>query len=114
MFLWEIIPAYMFPLLNSVNIICLATQKAPAGAVDVLTNLFGGSNSNEGLGFASISFDWQYIGSAYMSFPLIQQVNSWIGILFCYISIMAIYYSNTWSVSTNSCSIATIFDSFNV
>lgn len=64
MFVWEIIPAYIFPLLNGVNIICLATQKAPSAAQDVITNFFGGTNANEGLGFAAISFDWQYISSS--------------------------------------------------
>ncbi|KAH8093910.1 OPT oligopeptide transporter protein-domain-containing protein [Cristinia sonorae] len=97
MFAFEIIPAYIFPLLSGVNIVCLATQKAPASAVNVITNLFGGTNGNEGLGFGSISFDWQAIGSAYVSLPLIQQANSWIGFAFCYIAIMAIYYSNTWN-----------------
>ncbi|THH32472.1 hypothetical protein EUX98_g1722 [Antrodiella citrinella] len=97
MFIYEIIPAYIFPLLNGVNIVCLGTQRSPAGAVDVITNLFGGSNGNEGLGFGALSFDWQYIGSSFMSYPLIQQANSWIGYAFCYICIMAIYYSNTWN-----------------
>ena len=56
--------------------------------------------------------------SRYMSLPLIQQgepaplylltpalnclaANSWIGYAFCYIVIMVIYYTNTWSVSPN-------------
>ena len=73
MFVYEIFPAYVFPLLNGINIICLATQHAPSKAIDVITNLFGGSNGNEGLGFLSISLDWQYIGSSFMSYPLIQQ-----------------------------------------
>ncbi|KAK7687874.1 hypothetical protein QCA50_009093 [Cerrena zonata] len=97
MFAYEIIPSYIFPLLNAVNVVCLATQKAPSKAVDVITNLFGGGNGNEGLGLLSISFDWQYIGSLYMSYPLIQQANSWIGLFFCYIVIMVIYYSDTWN-----------------
>ncbi|KAI0073510.1 oligopeptide transporter [Panus rudis PR-1116 ss-1] len=97
MFVYEVLPAYIFPLLNAVNVVCLATQRAPASAVDVITNLFGGSDGNEGLGFLSLSFDWQYIGSFFMSYPLIQQANSWIGYFFCYIAIMAIYYSNTWN-----------------
>lgn len=97
MFVYEIIPAYIFPLLNGFNVVCLATQKAPQGAVDVITNLFGGSDGNEGLGLLSFSFDWQYIGSGYMSLPLIQQANSWVGYFFCYIVIMGIYYSNTWN-----------------
>lgn len=117
-FLYEIIPAYMFPLLNGVNVVCLASQKASSKTRDIITNLFGGTDGNEGLGFLSISFDWQYIGSTYaqffctilatetksidlsryMSLPLIQQANSWIGFFFCYIIVMAIYYSNTWNV----------------
>lgn len=119
MFCYEVIPAYMFPLLNGVNVVCLATQKASPKAVDFITNLFGGTDGNEGLGFLSFSFDWQYISSGYatisvsiflretepisfsryMSLPLIQQVNSWIGYFFCYVIIMGIYYSNTWNVS---------------
>jgi hypothetical protein len=63
MFIYEIFPAYIFPLLNGFSIVCLASQHASPNTVDVLTNLFGGANSNEGLGFLSFSFDWQYIGS---------------------------------------------------
>ncbi|KII87915.1 hypothetical protein PLICRDRAFT_176672 [Plicaturopsis crispa FD-325 SS-3] len=97
MFIWEIFPAYIFPLLNGFNIFCLASQHASQKTVDVFTNLFGGADGNEGLGLLSISFDWQYIGSSYMSLPLIQQANSWIGYFFCYIAIMGIYYSDTWN-----------------
>ena len=63
MFCFEVIPSYIFPVLNGVNIVCLATQKSPAGTVDVITNLFGGADGNEGLGLLSFSFDWQYVGS---------------------------------------------------
>ncbi|PPR06785.1 hypothetical protein CVT24_011285 [Panaeolus cyanescens] len=118
MFFYEIIPAYMFPLLNGVNIFCLSSQKASASTVNFFTNLFGGTDGNEGLGLASISFDWQYIGSTYvvpvfsllvaltdiqwvdfryMSLPLIQQANSWIGYFLCYFIIMGIFYSNLWN-----------------
>ncbi|OCH87394.1 oligopeptide transporter [Obba rivulosa] len=97
MFCYEIIPAYIFPLLNGVNVVCLATQHVSANAQNVITNLFGGTDGNEGLGFLSLSFDWQYIGSFYMSYPLLQQANSWVGYVFCYIAVMAIYYSNTWN-----------------
>jgi hypothetical protein len=68
MFLYEIIPAYMFPLLNGVNVICLASQKASSKTRDIITNLFGGADGNEGLGLLSISFDWQYISSTYRQF----------------------------------------------
>ena len=37
--------------------------------------------------------------SRFMSFPLIQQANSWVGYFLCYIIIMGIYYSNAWNVS---------------
>ncbi|KAF9525053.1 oligopeptide transporter [Crepidotus variabilis] len=97
MFCYEIIPSYMFPLLNGFNIACLASQKASSKTVDIVTNLFGGADGNEGLGFLSLSFDWQYIGSGFMSFPLIQQANSWIGYGICYIVIMALFYSNAWN-----------------
>nr|AGA20377.1 oligopeptide transporter 6 [Phanerodontia chrysosporium] len=97
MFCYEIFPSYIFPLLNGVNIVCLATQKAPSKVQDVITNLFGGTDGNEGLGFLSFGFDWQYITSTTMSYPLVQQANSWFGIAICYVAIMGIYYSNTWN-----------------
>ncbi|KAF8888579.1 oligopeptide transporter [Infundibulicybe gibba] len=97
MFVYEVLPSYIFPLLNGFNIFCLASQHASQKTVDIFTNLFGGADGNEGLGLLSLSFDWQYIGSTFMSLPLIQQVNSWIGYALCYIAIMGIYYSNTWN-----------------
>ncbi|KAH7929974.1 OPT superfamily oligopeptide transporter [Leucogyrophana mollusca] len=97
MFIWEIIPSYIFPLLSGFSVFCLASQHAPEATRDIFTNLFGGADGNEGLGFLSISFDWQYITSTYMSLPLTQQANSWIGYAFCYIIFMAIYYTNTWN-----------------
>jgi hypothetical protein len=62
-FCYEIIPAYIFPLLNGVSIFCLVSQSAPPKTRDVFTNIFGGADANEGLGLFSLSFDWQYIGS---------------------------------------------------
>ncbi|KAI9467329.1 oligopeptide transporter [Lactarius psammicola] len=97
MFVYEIIPSYIFPLLNGFSIFCLASQRTSPQVQDIFTNIFGGADGNEGLGLFSLSFDWQYIGSTYMSLPLIQQANSWIGYFFCYIAIAAIYYSNTWN-----------------
>ena len=50
-----------------------------------------------------------------MSLPLIQQANSWVGLIFSYIVLAAIYYSNTWNVIvTFVCLIAStyIFFSF--
>ncbi|KAH9998274.1 oligopeptide transporter [Russula vinacea] len=97
MFTYEIIPSYIFPLLNGFNIFCLSSQHASPSVQDAFTNIFGGADSNEGLGLFSLSFDWQYIGSGVMSLPIIQQANSWIGLFFSYVAIAAIYYSNTWN-----------------
>ncbi|PFH49334.1 hypothetical protein AMATHDRAFT_76236 [Amanita thiersii Skay4041] len=96
MFIYEIIPSYIFPLLNGFSVFCLASQRASQSTRDVFTNLFGGAEGNEGLGLLSLSFDWQYIGSTFMSYPLIQQANSWIGLFFCYIILMSIYYTDSW------------------
>lgn len=63
-FIYEIIPAYIFPLLNSVSVFCLASQKASPRIQDIFTNIFGGAEGNEGLGLLSVSFDWQYITSS--------------------------------------------------
>ncbi|KAJ3557724.1 hypothetical protein NM688_g1317 [Phlebia brevispora] len=105
MFVYEIIPSYIFPLLNGVNIVCLATQHASTKTVNIITNLFGGTDGNEGLGFFSFGFDWQYITSTFIpaaapppstqsfSFP----ANSWFGMAICYAAIMGIYYSNVWN-----------------
>lgn len=67
-FIYEIIPAYMFPLLNGISVFCLASQKAAPNVRNIFTNIFGGGNSNEGLGLLSLSFDWQYITSSYVLF----------------------------------------------
>jgi hypothetical protein len=116
MFIYEIFPSYICPILNGLSIFCLASRHASPAVQDVLTNVFGGASANEGLGLFSMSFDWQYLGSGYvwhaydfgrhahcmkrlMSFPLILQANAWIGYVVSYIAIAAIYYSNTWNAS---------------
>ena len=63
MFLWEIIPSYVFPLLKGFSIFCLGSQQSSLHVQAIFTNLFGGADGNEGLGLLSISFDWQYITS---------------------------------------------------
>ena len=109
-----------FPVLNGISIPCLASQGAGDSVRKTFTNIFGGSVANEGLGLLSLSFDWQYLGSYYMSLPLVQQgnfventltprnsplllysleANSWIGLSICYVAMAAIYYSNTFHVS---------------
>jgi hypothetical protein len=61
MFAYEWFPAYIFPFLNSVSIPCLASMHATGNTASILTNLFGGSINNEGLGLFNLSFDWQYV-----------------------------------------------------
>jgi hypothetical protein len=90
---WEIIPEWIFPLLQGLSVFCLAKQNSL-----LFTNLFGGSQGNEGLGFLSISFDWQYIASlgSPMWLPLYTLTNSTIGYLLCIVLFMSIYYGNVW------------------
>lgn len=98
--LYEILPAYIFPTLNSFSIPCLASRHATGSLAQTLTNVFGGAQSNEGMGLLSLSLDWQYITSSQLSLPLIQQANSWIGYAICYIAMAAIYYGNVWSAKS--------------
>ena len=93
MFVWEVLPEYMFPVLTGVSVFCLAKQNSM-----VFTNLFGGSQGNEGLGLLSLSLDWQYIAGLWSPLwvPLQTLTNSYIGYLSCMVLFMALYYSNTW------------------
>lgn len=93
LFIWEIFPEYIFPLLTGISIFCLAKRDNL-----VFTNLFGGAQGNEGLGFLSICLDWNYIAGlgSPLWMPLQTLVNSFIGYLGCIILFMALYYSNTY------------------
>ena len=94
LFVWEVFPEYMFPVLTGVSVFCLAKQDSL-----VFTNLFGGAQGNEGLGFLSISFDWQYIAGlgSPLWYPLQTLTNAFIGYLGCTILLMALYYANVWN-----------------
>ncbi|KAJ5348698.1 hypothetical protein MYU51_015115 [Penicillium brevicompactum] len=96
MMIYQIIPGYMFPWLNGVSIPCLASQKATGYTASVLTNLFGGSTNNEGLGLFSLCFDWQYLQSGSVTFPLKLQLPMAIGIGICSIVMIGIYYGDVW------------------
>ncbi|CDS00270.1 hypothetical protein, partial [Sporisorium scitamineum] len=91
MFVWEVFPEYIIPVLEGVSVFCLAHQDS-----QVFTNLFGGASGNEGLGFLSICFDWQYIAGlgSPMWLPLETMVNNLIGYLGCIILFMGLYYGN--------------------
>ncbi|KAH6917902.1 peptide transporter MTD1 [Coprinopsis sp. MPI-PUGE-AT-0042] len=98
MFTYEILPAYIFPLLNGLNVFCMASETSSSEKLkDAFTSLFGGAGGNEGLGLFSLSFDWQFIGSSFVHLPITYQANAWIGYVLCYGAVMAIYYSDVWN-----------------
>ncbi|KAF7522773.1 hypothetical protein PCG10_007287 [Penicillium crustosum] len=97
MSIYEIIPAYIFPWLNSVSIPCLAAQKATGETGAILNNIFGGSTNNQGLGLFSFSFDWQYLTSFQTSLPLKLQIHQAAGLFSCFIIMIGIYYGNGWN-----------------
>ncbi|KZP23288.1 OPT superfamily oligopeptide transporter [Athelia psychrophila] len=92
-FLWELFPEWIFPLLTGVSIFCLANQKSAD-----FTRIFGGSNGNEGLGLLSIGFDWQYIsgGTNPFTIPLQAQFSNFIGYILCMICFSIVWYNNIW------------------
>ncbi|OQO11666.1 hypothetical protein B0A48_03393 [Cryoendolithus antarcticus] len=92
-FVWEVLPEYMFTVLTGVSVFCLAKQDNL-----VFTNLFGGASGNEGLGFLSVCFDWNYIAGLWspLWYPWQSTVNQGLGLIGCYCLFMGVYYSNTW------------------
>lgn len=119
-FVYEVIPEYMFPLLQGVSIFCLANQHSLT-----FTNLFGGSQGNEGLGFLSLCFDWQYIAGlgSPLWYPLQTLINALVGYLLCIVVFMSIYYGNIWNSQDfpflsqllyDSSSNATVFSEYNL
>ncbi|KAK8005060.1 OPT oligopeptide transporter protein-domain-containing protein [Apiospora arundinis] len=96
MFIWEWFPAYMWPWLNAISIPCLASMKATGTTAATLTNIFGGSLNNEGLGLFSISLDWQYITSFNTSLPLKLQYHMAAGFSACFVIMAAIYWGDAW------------------
>ncbi len=79
-FIWEIFPEWLFPLLTGFSVFCLANPNSAN-----FTRIFGGSNGNEGLGLLSICFDWQYISGGVNPFaiPLQAQFGNLIGYILC-------------------------------
>jgi hypothetical protein len=49
----------LVPILGGVSVFCLTMPNNL-----FVTNLFGGSMANEGLGILALSFDWQFIGKS--------------------------------------------------
>jgi len=96
-FIWEIFPEWMFPLLTGFSVFCLANQKSQD-----FTRIFGGSNGNEGLGILSLCLDWQYISGGInpMAIPLKAQFSNFIGYLLCIVVFVGVYYGNIWQSKT--------------
>ncbi|KAH6661498.1 oligopeptide transporter 8 [Plectosphaerella plurivora] len=97
MFIWEPFASYIFPWLNGISIPCLASMRAAPPTRKILMTIFGGISSNEGQGLFNFSLDWQYITSRYMSLPLLQQANSWVGIVLSYIMCFGLFYGGAFS-----------------
>ncbi len=93
MFVYEILPEYIFLLLIGFSIPCLAAPNS-----SVVSHLFGGANGNEGLGLLSFCFDWQYIASVGnpMVIPIIATMNALAGYVLCNVVFMGVYYGNVW------------------
>jgi OPT family oligopeptide transporter len=97
---WEFFPAYIIPWFGGISIFCLASMHAAPNVRTVFSTVFGGVSSNEGLGLLNFGLDWQYIQSQYLSFPLKQQMNTWIGYVIWYCAMLGLYYNNTWSAKS--------------
>jgi OPT family oligopeptide transporter len=92
LFFYEIIPQWIMPALVGVSFFCLAKRDSL-----LFTNLFGGSNGNEGLGILELSFDWQYISNpSPLWYPLQTLFNSFVGYVLCCVVFIAAFYGNLW------------------
>ncbi|KAM5353427.1 hypothetical protein ACJ41O_000077 [Fusarium nematophilum] len=90
-FFWEVLPEYAMPILTGVSVFCLAKQDSL-----VFTNIFGGSNGNEGLGLLSLGLDWQFISSRPLWTPLATMTNSLVGYIICIFLFLGVYYGDVW------------------
>lgn len=88
---WELFPQYVMPVLTGVSFFCLANRESL-----VFTNIFGGSNGNEGLGLLAFSFEWQYVGTSAFYIPLITLTNGFVGFVLCTGMYIWMYYGNLW------------------
>ncbi|KAF2401938.1 OPT superfamily oligopeptide transporter [Trichodelitschia bisporula] len=93
LFFYEIIPQWIMPVLLGISFFCLAKRDSL-----VFTNIFGGTNGNEGLGTLQLSFDWQYIANpSPLWYPLQTLFNSFVGYVLCIFVFVGIYYGNIWN-----------------
>ncbi|KAI9031847.1 OPT family small oligopeptide transporter [Phycomyces nitens] len=95
-FVWEIFPQYMFPILGGISIVCLAKRDSVW-----VQNLFGGLGVNEGLGIGSISLDWTNLSMlSPLVLPLYVQSNIYAGIFITWLMAPLIYYYNLWDAKS--------------
>jgi OPT family oligopeptide transporter len=95
-FVYEIIPQYMFPMLGGVSIICLAKNNSPW-----VQRLFGGLGTNEGMGMFQLSFDWNLLSSyTPLVIPLWVQLNVYFGVLVLWIMGPLLYYYDVWNAQS--------------
>ncbi|KAL0098126.1 OPT family small oligopeptide transporter [Phycomyces blakesleeanus] len=91
-FVWELVPQYMFPLLGGFSIVCLAKRDSVW-----VQRIFGGISVNEGLGIGSISLDWTSLSYyAPLVLPLYVQFNIYGGILILWLLAPLVYYFDVW------------------
>ncbi|KAL0080365.1 OPT family small oligopeptide transporter [Phycomyces blakesleeanus] len=91
-FVWEIVPQYMFPLLSGFSVVCLAKRNSVW-----VQRIFGGVQTNEGLGIGSISLDWSNLSYfAPLVYPLYVQGNIYVGVLILWILAPLVYYYDVW------------------
>lgn len=90
-FTWEWFPEWIAPLLGSFNIVCLCARHS-----NWVTYIFGGAESNEGLGLLGFGVDWANISSGPFYTPLSTQLSNYLGWGVNYFLIPAIFASNVW------------------
>ncbi|EGG07769.1 uncharacterized protein MELLADRAFT_105630 [Melampsora larici-populina 98AG31] len=89
--LYEIFPSYIAPALQAVSPWCLALPRSP-----IVTQLFGGSRINEGMGLFAFTFDWTTLGGfGPLYTPLVAQINQWVAVL-CSIFVFMAAYRYNW------------------
>ncbi|KAI9031636.1 OPT family small oligopeptide transporter [Phycomyces nitens] len=95
-FVWEIFPQYIFPVLGGISVVCLAKRDSLW-----VQNLFGGLGTNEGLGIGSISLDWTNLSFfSPLVLPLYVQFNLYTGILIVWLVAPLVYYYNLWDAQS--------------
>ncbi|MBW0461325.1 hypothetical protein O181_001040 [Austropuccinia psidii MF-1] len=88
---YAIFPTYVAPAIQALSVFCLSLPK-----IQTVTNLFGGAEPFEGLGFLSISGDWALVGTHGPFYtPRSAQIHHIIAALIAII-LFSLAYSNSW------------------